>query len=96
MSVTKRSEIHVGDVWTAQVSGRPAKVRIDSDCGDYSNWKGNTRHDGWNATNLTTGKKIHIRTAARLRNLVFGLDGGNRKLTNKMLGKIVLSSGQEI
>jgi len=53
----KKSEVKKGKCYTAKVSGRMATVRIDAD----------NPNGGWNATNITTGKKIRIRSAQRLR-----------------------------
>lgn len=53
----KKNEVQVGGVYTAKVSDKIVEVRID----------GENRHGGWNATNLATGKKIHIKSPARLR-----------------------------
>jgi len=53
----KKSEVKKGKCYTAKVSGRMATVRIDAD----------NPNGGWDATNLTTGKKIRIRSAQRLR-----------------------------
>jgi hypothetical protein len=53
----KKNEVKVGSVYTAKVSDKVVEVRID----------GENRHGGWDATNLATGKKIHIKSPARLR-----------------------------
>ena len=53
----KKSEVKVGGVYTAKVSDRIVSVRIDS---VHSK-------QGWNATNTQTGKRIHIKSAQRLR-----------------------------
>jgi len=53
----KKNEVQLGGVYTAKVSDKLVEVRID----------GENRHGGWNATNLATGKKIHIKSPARLR-----------------------------
>jgi hypothetical protein len=53
----KKSEVKVGHVYTAKVSDRVVPVRIDS---VHS-------RQGWNATNTKTGKRIHIKSAQRLR-----------------------------
>lgn len=53
----KKNEVQVGGVYTAKVSDKIVEVRID----------GENRNGGWNATNLATGKKIHIKSPARLR-----------------------------
>ncbi len=54
----KQNEVKIGNTYTAKVSDRLTKVRIDS---KHSSGK------GWNATNLATGKRIHIKSAQRLR-----------------------------
>ena len=56
----KKSEVLIGAVYIAKVSGKLARVRIDrvSELG------------GWDATNIRSGRKVHIRGAARLRRLV--------------------------
>ena len=53
----KKSEVKVGGVYTAKVSDRLVPVRIDS---------AHSRQ-GWNATNTATGKRVHIKSAQRLR-----------------------------
>jgi len=53
----KKSEVKKGKCYTAKVSGRMATVRIDAD----------NPNGGWDAMNLTTGKKVRIRSAQRLR-----------------------------
>ncbi|MBW7905291.1 MAG: winged helix-turn-helix domain-containing protein [Phycisphaerae bacterium] len=53
----KKSEVTIGSVYTAKVSGKIVRVRLD----------GENRHGGWDATNLETKKKVRIRSAARLR-----------------------------
>lgn len=52
----KKNEVKVGGLYVAKVSDKLVTVRIES-----SNTKG-----GWNATNTTTGKRIHIKSAQRL------------------------------
>jgi len=53
----KKDEVKVGGFYAAKVSGRMATVRIDAE-----NPRG-----GWDATNLTTKKKVRIKSAQRLR-----------------------------
>jgi len=53
----KKDEIKIGKCYTAKVSGKMATVRIDAE-----NPRG-----GWDATNLTTRKKIRVKSAQRLR-----------------------------
>ena len=53
----KKSEVKVGHVYVAKVSDRLVPVRIDS---VHS-------RQGWNATNTKTGRRVHIKSAQRLR-----------------------------
>jgi len=53
----KKSEVKVGQAYLAKVSDRVVSVRIDS---VHS-------RQGWNGTNTATGKRIHIKSAQRLR-----------------------------
>ncbi len=62
----KKNEIEIGGLYTAKVSDRIVKVRIDS----------TNTHGGWNATNTATGKRIRIKSAQRLRKAVAGDDTG--------------------
>ena len=52
-----KGQVIVGGIYVAKVSDRLVPVRIDS-----IHSKG-----GWNATNTKTGKRIHIKSARRLR-----------------------------
>ena len=53
----KKNEVKVGHVYVAKVSDRLVPVRIDS---VHS-------RQGWNATNTKTGRRVHIKSAQRLR-----------------------------
>ena len=53
----KKIEVKIGGMYVAKVSDRLVTVRIDS---VHS-------RQGWNATNTKTGKRIHIKSAQRLR-----------------------------
>lgn len=53
----RRSEVQIGHLYFAKVTGKLTSVRID----------GENRHGGWDATNLATGKKVRIKSAQRLR-----------------------------
>jgi hypothetical protein len=53
----KKNEVKVGGFYTAKVSDKLVTVRIDS----------THSRTGWNATNTRTGKRIHIKSAQRLR-----------------------------
>jgi len=53
----KKADIKVGSTYVAKVTNRLVQVRIDAE----------NPSGGWDATNLTTRKKIRIKTAGRLR-----------------------------
>ena len=55
----KKNEVKIGHIYTAKVTDKIVDVRIDAE----------SRHGGWDATNLATGKKIRIKSPARLRRL---------------------------
>ncbi len=59
--------VNIGDEYSAMVSGRLARVRLVSE----------SRHGGWNGTNVATGRKIHIRSAQRLRSNLSAVDRAN-------------------
>ena len=53
----KTNDVKVGGVYTAKVTDKLVSVRIDAE----------SRHGGWDATNMATGKKVRIKSAQRLR-----------------------------
>ena len=53
----KKNEVKVGGVYTAKVTNKIVQVRINAE----------SRYGGWDALNLCTGKKVRIRSAAKLR-----------------------------
>jgi len=57
----KKNEIKVGGQFICKVSDKIVVVKIT----------GENPHGGWDATNLKTGKTIHIKNAARLRSAKF-------------------------
>jgi hypothetical protein len=52
----KKANVSIGGTYRAKVSGSYTRVRITSE----------SRYGGWDAINLATGRRIHVRTAARL------------------------------
>lgn len=52
----KKQDVEIGGVYRAKVSGKRVKVRIDRV----------SPYGGWDATNLSTGRKVHIKTGRRL------------------------------
>lgn len=53
----RKRDVCVGSIYVARVSGRLTRVRVER----QSRW------GGWEATNLATGRSVHIRSAACLR-----------------------------
>lgn len=53
----KKDEVQVGKIYTAKVTDKVVPVRIDAE----------SRHGGWDATNMATGKKVRIKSPQRLR-----------------------------
>ena len=52
----KKAEVKIGGKYYANVTGKKVEIQIDSE----------KPSGGWNATNLATGKKIHVKSAQRL------------------------------
>ena len=61
----KKSDVKIGGVYTAKVTNKLVQVRIDAE----------NRNGGWDATNLTTNKKVRVKSRQRLRD---GSDGSKR------------------
>ena len=57
----KKNEIEIGGQYTCKVSDRIVVVKVT----------GENPHGGWDATNLKTGKTIHIKSTQRLRSAKF-------------------------
>ncbi|MEN6537122.1 MAG: hypothetical protein ABFD89_25930, partial [Bryobacteraceae bacterium] len=53
----KKSEVKIGGVYIAKVTDKLVQVRIDAE----------SRHGGWEGTNLATGKKVRIKSPVKLR-----------------------------
>jgi hypothetical protein len=66
----KKADVKIGGKYYANVSGNKVVVQLDSE----------KTSGGWNATNLATGKKIHIKSAQRLHGEV-GKSKGSAKVT---------------
>ena len=52
----KKNQVTIGNVYTAKVSGKLARVRIT----------GESPHGGWDGLNIDTRRKVRIKTAGRL------------------------------
>jgi hypothetical protein len=53
----KKEQVQIGGTYVAKVSGQLAQVRIDAE----------NRFGGWDATNVSTHRKVRIKSAQRLR-----------------------------
>lgn len=53
----KKEQVQIGGTYVAKVSGQLAQVRIDAE----------SRFGGWDATNVSTRRKVRIKSAQRLR-----------------------------
>src|SRR5690242_11013931 len=67
----KKSDVKVGQVYSAKVSGSIAPVRITEE-----KWKGD-KHTGWVGTNTQTGRSVYIKSAQRLRAPAAAAHGGD-------------------
>jgi len=56
-SKMKKANVEIGNIYIVKVSGKLAKVKLTSV----------SIYGGWVGTNLTTGREVRIKTAARLR-----------------------------
>ena len=68
----KKAEVTIGGKYYANVSGNRVEIQIESE----------KSTGGWSATNLATGKKIHIKSAQRLQGEV-GTRRGRAKVTTE-------------
>ena len=53
----KKNQVTIGNVYTAKVSGKLARVRIT----------GENPHGGWDGLNIDTKRKVRVKTAGRLQ-----------------------------
>lgn len=58
----KAKDVELKAVYVAKVSGKLTKVRID-----HIHYGYNGIPRGWDGTNLSTGRRVHIISARRLR-----------------------------
>lgn len=69
--MARQSEVEIGHVWSAKISGRLVHVRVDK-VHKPDNWSGpyshNTRYKTkYSLTNLKTGRKVGPYAATKLR-----------------------------
>jgi hypothetical protein len=58
--IMKKSEIKIGGVYMAKITNKLTQIRIDAA----------SRYGGWDATNLSTKKKVRIKSPAKLHEAV--------------------------
>jgi len=75
----KQADVEIGAHYTARISGNLVTVRIDRERQGKTTANGKSRHGGWDATNLVTNKKVHIKSAAKLRGKARGPKGASAK-----------------
>ena len=80
----KKSDVIIGATYRAKVTGKLAKVRIDSVA----------HHGGWLGTNLETKRQVHIKSAQRLRGLVSKPKAKAKADSGGQLEAILLGLGQ--
>ena len=76
--MTKKSQVTVGQVWMAKVSGTVCRVRVDSirETEPFYSWNQGFRKlvrpstTIYECTNLRTGKQIRVHSATRFRSEV--------------------------
>ena len=67
----KKDEIKIGETYRVKVTGKLADVRIT----------GENPHGGWDGVNVATNRKVHIKSAQRLRGKSPARPGGKRIMT---------------
>ncbi len=73
----KKNEIKIGGVYSTKITDRVVPVRIEK-----ANPAG-----GWDATNLNTKRKVHIKSAAKLRGKVANPPNGDTATTSPTSAK---------
>lgn len=53
----RKEQVQLGEVYVVKVSGELVHVRLEAE----------SPYGGWIGRNLMTGRRVHIRTAGRLR-----------------------------
>jgi hypothetical protein len=69
----QKSEVKIGGTYSAKVTNKIVRVRIDAV----------SRYGGWDATNLDTKKKVRIKSAQRLRGEIGAEAAGGKAETTK-------------
>ena len=69
----KKADVKIGGEYFANVTNKKVVVRIDAE----------NSSGGWDATNLTTNKKVRIKTAGRLQGPARETDAGRRDRVRK-------------
>jgi hypothetical protein len=70
----KNSEVQIGKTYIVKVSGKLAKVRLESV----------SPYGGWSGRNLETKREVRIRTAAKLRREAVAKDNSISAVTSNV------------
>jgi hypothetical protein len=65
----KKNQVEIGKTYLAKITNKVVQVRIDAE----------SRYGGWDATNLETGKKVRIKSPAKLRGKGKSIKGAGHK-----------------
>ena len=72
-----KKQVQIGSVYSAKVSGKLARVRLVAE----------SKHGGWDATNMDTGKPVRIKSAQRLRRCLDAKEQPAAKPKAKIMSK---------
>jgi hypothetical protein len=81
----KKREVKIGRVYTAKVTNKVVQVRIEAE----------SRYGGWDAMNMTTGKKVRIKSPARLRSAADAPAAGQTSDAKPKRGNAKKASGEK-
>jgi len=72
----KSSDVRIGETYLAKVTDKVVPVRIDAE-------RPTSGGGGWDATNMSTGRKVHIKTPQRLRGKAATVPAGKNEASAK-------------
>lgn len=81
----KKKDVVLGRTYAAKVSGKLVQVRLDRE----------SPYGGWDGANLTTGRAVRIKTAARLRAEVAPSDPGYAA-TRRRVGAVIRAAASGV
>jgi hypothetical protein len=77
----KKDQVQIGQTYNAKITDKVVPVRIDAE----------HKSGGWHGTNMTTNRKVHIKTAQKLRSK---FTAGTEKPTDRKPAKKKLSAAE--